>query len=163
VIRAAVVVMTMIVVMMVMAMMIVIMHIFVVTVQDTDVDAIAGNHRLDTSYIIFGTSFERDQKAHALEADTPVQIARVIAEFNRISRRRWLKPQPAFGRGPHDDRVIVVQNQNSSIIELLITRQRNRKLNTAARRCAQTAPRQVCGRDHDNVDRATMLKIVQLP
>ena len=85
-IRAAVGVMAMIVAMMVMAMMIVIMmmHICIIAIQDTDMDALAGNHRLDTSHVIFRTAFERDQKARAVETDTPVQIARVIAELNRI-------------------------------------------------------------------------------
>ncbi len=75
----------MMVVMMVMPTVIVIMHTSLIVIHNADANTLAGNHRLDPGCVIFGTALERDQKAHAVKADAPVQISGMIAQLNRGS------------------------------------------------------------------------------
>ncbi len=74
-------------------------HFFV---QNADADAARGDHLAEARGVVLGPAFQRNKQDLALEANPPMQISGVIAQFDRIAYRTRLDRawSPAAGGAP---------------------------------------------------------------
>src|SRR6185437_16466271 len=88
-------------------------------VQNADTDSASRNHLAKLVGVVLGLALECDKQTLALEADPPMQVSGVIAQFDGVADRAWLKAHPSLGRGAHDDRTFTVDQQNRPVKQLL--------------------------------------------
>jgi hypothetical protein len=137
------------------------MAVFVLfSVNYADIDPARRYQLSKPARVILRPALERDEQDLAFEADTPMKIPSVIAEFDSIADGTRFDAQPALGGSTHHDRAIAVDEEDRTIEQPLLPWQGNRKFLTAAGGGQQAPTRKVRHGDIDDIDSTSMLKVV---
>ncbi|GLS45612.1 hypothetical protein GCM10007884_36030 [Methylobacterium brachythecii] len=90
-----------------------------------------------------------------------MQVAGVIAEFQRIGLVACDQPEPALLSDPDHQGMALVENEDGSIEQGLIPRESNSDFLAADRGRPQPSAGDIAARDRENVDRMVVFEMMQ--
>src|SRR5262249_51569949 len=118
------------------------------------------HHRPDASETAAPRRFLCDQWGSAEKPPPPMQVARMVAEFDRVGDAAWLQPQPLLLRYAHDHGMVGFEHQYRAVEQMLIARQRDCDFGAALRHRSKAMPGNIGGGDGQQIDRALMFQFV---